>query len=211
MTPSAPRRRCGCRRHAHRRQSGVVLAISLLLLLILTVLAMAGMQAATVELQMAAAEQHQQRAFQAAEAGIEQAIAAGMFTLDPAAAAACYDDPASPEPMPIPGTGTPITACPATSDDPAVRCEYFLRFDAASGVTPVPGAGQDVDAGLRAYHFVIDAVGVAGRGARSEHMQSVYVVGPATQLAACQANRAECALDAARAPVRTYWRRRGTD
>jgi type IV pilus assembly protein PilX len=210
MTLSAPRHRCACSRQAHR-QSGVVLAISLLLLLVLTVLAMAGMQAATIELQMAAAEQHQQRAFQAAEAGIEQAIAAGDFTLDPAAAAACYNDPASPEPTLIPGTGTPITACPHPSGDPAGRCEYCLRFDAASGVTPVPGTGQDVDMDLRAYHFVIDAVGIAGRGARSEHTQSIYVVGPATQLAACQANRAECALEAARSPVRTYWRQRGTD
>lgn len=209
MTVSAPRDRCGWRRR--HRQSGVVLAIGLLLLLVLTVLAMAGMQAATIELQMAAADQHQQRAFQAAEAGIEQAIAAGVFTLDPAVAAASYDDPASPEPVPIPGTGTPITACPHSSDDPAGRCEYFLRFDSASGVTPVPGAGQDADTDLRAYHFVIDAVGVAGRGARSEHTQSVYVVGPASRLAACQANRAECALQAAGAPARTYWRQRGTD
>lgn len=210
MTMSAPCHRCGCRGHA-RRQSGVVLAISLLLLLVLTVLAMAGMQAATIELQMAAAEQHQQHAFQAAEAGIEQAIAAGVFTLDPAVAAGRYDDPGSLEAMPIPGTGTPITACPHPSGDPAGRCEYFLRFDAASGVTPVPGAGQDAAMDRRAYHFVIDAVGIAGRGARSEHTQSVYVVGPATQLAACEANRAECALEIARAPVRTYWRRRGTD
>lgn len=210
MTTSVSHHRAGRRRHV-RAQSGVVLAISLLLLLVLTVLAMAGMQAATIELQMAAAEQHQQRAFQAAEAGIEQAIAAGDFTLDPAAAATRYDDPVSPEAMPIPGTGTPIAACPHASGDPAGRCEYFLRFDPAAGVTPVPGAGQDEDMDLRAYHFVIDAVGVAGRGARSEHTQSIYVVGPATQLAACEANRGECALVAARAPVRTYWRRRGTD
>jgi hypothetical protein len=182
-----------------------------LLLLVLTVLAMAGMQAATVDLQMAAAEQHRQRAFQAAEAGIEQAIAAGIFTLDPAAAAACYEDPLSPEAMPIPGTGTPIAACPHASGEPAGRCEYFLRFDPASGVTSVPGAGQDVDTDLRAYHFVIDAVGIAGRGARSGHTQSVYIVGPASQLAACEANRGDCTLEAARAPVRTYWRRRGTD
>ena len=64
---------------------------------------------------------------------------------------------------------------------------------------------------LRAYHFVIDAVGIAGRGARSEHTQSIYVVGPTTWLAACEANRADCTLEAARTPVRTYWRRRGTD
>jgi hypothetical protein len=192
------------------RQSGVVLAIGLLLLLVLTVLATAGMQAATIELQMAAADQHQQRAFQAAEAGIEQAIAAGVFTLDPAAAAG-YDDPTALEPSPIPGTGTPITGCSQPPDEPTGRCEYFLRFDAASGVTPVPGADPNADLDLRAYHFVIDAVGVAGRGARSEHTQSVYVVGPAAQLTACQADRADCLLAAVRAPVRTYWRQRGTD
>jgi hypothetical protein len=198
----------GCRAH---RQSGAVLAIGLVLLLILTVLATAGMQAATVELQLAGNAQHQQRAFRAAEAGIEQAIAAGVFTIDPAATADRYDDLTVSEPRPIPGAGTPIDACTSPLTDTGGRCEYFLRFDHATGVTPVPGTDPNDGTGLGAYHFVVDAVGIAARGARAEQTQGFYLVGPAALVAACQANRDDCVLDVTGPPVRTYWRQRGTD
>jgi hypothetical protein len=197
----------GCRAH---RQSGAVLAIGLVLLLILTVLATAGMQAATVELQLAGNAQHQQRAFRAAEAGIEQAIAAGAFTIDPAATAGRYDSTV-PEPRPMPGTGTPIDACTSPLTDTGGRCEYFLRFDHATGVTPVPGTDPGSDTGLGAYHFVIDAIGSAARGARSEQTQGLYLVGPAALVADCQANQDDCVLEVTGPPVRTYWRQRGTD
>ena len=210
MTATTAFRACRCARHAHR-QSGAVLVIGLVLLLVLTVLATAGMQAATIELQLAGNAQYQQRAFRAAEAGIEQAIAAGAFTIDPAATAGQYVDPTSPEPRPIPGTGTPIDACTGHVAGTDGRCEYFLRFDHATGVTPVPGTDPDAEAGLGAYHFVIDAVGVSARGARSEHTQGFYVVGPAALVTACQANPEDCALDGTGPPVRTFWRQRGTD
>jgi hypothetical protein len=45
-------------------------------------------------------------------------------------------------------------------------------------VTPVPGGGYSLGTGLQAYHFVIDSVGVAERGAQSEHTQSFYIIGP---------------------------------
>lgn len=116
MTATTAYRPCRCARHAHR-QSGAVLVIGLVLLLVLTVLATAGMQAATIELQLAGNAQYQQRAFRAAEAGIEQAVAAGGFTLDPAATADRYDDLTVPEPRPIPGAGTPIDACTSPLTD----------------------------------------------------------------------------------------------
>ncbi len=61
------------------RQRGAALVVGLLLLLVLTVLAISGMTMATLDLQMAGNHQFEERAFQAAEAGIERAIAAGIF------------------------------------------------------------------------------------------------------------------------------------
>jgi hypothetical protein len=204
-----------CRHHARnarlRGQSGAVLAVGLVLLLVLTVLATAAMQAATVELQMAGNEQSLQHAFRAAEAGIEQAIAAGGFTIDPSAVVGRYDDPASIEAAPIPGTGVPIAGCPDPAADPPARCEYFVRFDQAAGVTALPASDPRAETGLLAYHFVVDAVGVAARGARSVQVQGLYVAAPVTQFEACQASVADCVLPADSPPVRTYWRQDGSD
>jgi type IV pilus assembly protein PilX len=165
-------------RAGQRRQSGAALVVGLLLLLVLTILAISGMTTATLELQMAGNEQYQERAFEAAEAGVAQAMATGVFTTDPAAIAAQYNDPTSSEPTPKRGQGTQIANCPDQSSDPAGQCEYFIRFDQAAGVTPVPGGGYSLGTGLQAYHFVVDSVGVAERSAQSEHTQSFYIIGP---------------------------------
>jgi type IV pilus assembly protein PilX len=137
------------------RQRGAALIIGLLLLLILTLLAVAGMNTATLELQMAGNEQYQQRAFEAAETAVEQAIDTGSYN-----------------------TGTPDvhpqTTVPGTND----TWEYVMQFDADNGETPVPGGGYSLGSGFTAYHFNITAVGRSERGARAEHVQSVYIIGP---------------------------------
>lgn len=56
------------------RQRGAALAIGLVLLLILTLLAVSGMATSSMELVMAGNEQYRQKAFQAADTGIEQAL-----------------------------------------------------------------------------------------------------------------------------------------
>ena len=196
-------------RHAARPQSGAALVIGLALLGLLTVLGIAGMQAAAVELLMAGNEQARQRAFEAAEAGIEQALAAAAFDVDPDAAAAAYDDPAAIEPVPVPGHGTPIDGCDGDPGRPEAHCEYFVRFDRTAGAVLMPG--MDPAAPLRAYHFVVDSAGVAARGARSDHVQSFYVVGPAGLLQDCIAGLGTCILMPGTPPVRTSWRQRGAD
>jgi hypothetical protein len=162
-------------------QGGAALVIGLLLLLVMTMLALTGMSSAALELQMAGNEQFQERAFQAAESGIAQALAAGGFTTNPAAFSARYIDAAAPDPIPIRGQGRPIAGCPAQSGDAAGQCEYFLRFDLANGITPVPGEADDTEAGL-AYHFVIDSYGVAERGAQSQLTLGFYVIAPGGSL-----------------------------
>ncbi len=64
----------------HRnKQRGAVLVISLLLLVVITTLAISGMNTATTELAMARNDQNYEYAFQAAETGLENAMAQGSF------------------------------------------------------------------------------------------------------------------------------------
>jgi type IV pilus assembly protein PilX len=59
---------------AFGRQRGAALVVGLLLLVILTLLAISGMNTASTELVMAGNEQFRQRAFNSASAGIEQRL-----------------------------------------------------------------------------------------------------------------------------------------
>jgi type IV pilus assembly protein PilX len=162
---------------APRRQRGAALVVGLILLLVLTVLAISGMTTAALQLQMAGNEQFQERAFQFAEGGLEQAMDAGIFNTN--TAVGTYDNIAAIDPIPTRGTGQQIANCPEVDDaTTAEQCEYFLRFDLQAGQTAVPGGGFSLNSGFEAYHFIIDSYGAAERGAMSEHRQSFYVVGP---------------------------------
>jgi type IV pilus assembly protein PilX len=61
------------------RQSGAALVIGLLLLLVLTILAVSGMNSASLEFVMAGNEQYRANAFSAAESGIERTLDSGTF------------------------------------------------------------------------------------------------------------------------------------
>ena len=158
-------------------EAGAALVVGLILLLVLTLLAISGMTTASLELLMAGNAQYQERAFQAADAGIEQALAQGIYNTS--VPIGTYDNLAAIRPVPTRGTGQPIGNCPEV-DDPtdAQQCEYFMRFDLQSGQTPVPSGGYSIGTGFEAYHFVVDSFGTSDRGAQSEHRQSFYVVGP---------------------------------
>ena len=151
-------------RHPHRfrsaryiatRERGAALIIGLVLLVILTLLAVAGMNTATLELQMAGNEQYQQRAFEAAETAIEQAIETGSYNTN------------------VPDIRA-TTTVPGTND----TWEFVMGFDPDTGATPIPGGGYSLGSGFQAYHFNIRAIGRSERGARAEHEQSVYIIGP---------------------------------
>ena len=62
-----------------RRQRGAALVIGLLLLVVITVLAISGMNTATTELAMARNDQAYEDAFQLAERGLEDALSQGLF------------------------------------------------------------------------------------------------------------------------------------
>jgi hypothetical protein len=184
----------------HGAMSGIALVIGLCLLLVLTVTSISGVTAALLEQRMAGNEQYQARAFEAAEAGLEQALAAGVFSADAGASSLQFDHSAWPDPLPRRGLGTSIAGCPDQSADPEGQCEYFVRFDPATGITAVPGSGQSTDPARRACHFVVESFGVAGRGANASLTASFYVMGPA-----------DCSGPLSGPPVRTWWRQHGTD
>jgi type IV pilus assembly protein PilX len=160
-----------------RQEQGAALVVGLILLLVLTLLAISGMTTASLELQMAGNAQYQERAFQMADAGVEQAMAAGVY--DTNVTVGDYNDAAAVNPVPDRGTGQQIANCTEV-DTPAdgEQCEYFLRFDQQAGETVVPDGGYSIGTGFQAYHFEIDSYGVAERGGASEHRQSFYIVGP---------------------------------
>lgn len=150
-----------CRRNA---QQGAALVVGLLLLLVLTVLGISGLVMATMELQMAGNQQFQERAFQAAEAGIEQAMRSPNLntTYTPA--------------VPLTGTATVSAGTSGQAD----TADTKLYFDTEAGITPVPGGGYSLGTGLQAYHFVVESAGESARGATDTHVQSFYVLGPAS-------------------------------
>ncbi len=172
------RQRSPLRPAGPRGEAGAALVVGLILLLVLTLLAISGMTTASLELLMAGNEQYQERAFQAADAGVEQALAAGIYNTN--VPVGTYDNVAALRPVPTRGTGQADrrTAPKSTAPTDAQQCEYFMRFDHQSGQTPVPGGGYSIGTGFDAYHFVVDSFGTSDRGAQSEHRRSFYVVGP---------------------------------
>lgn len=135
------------------QQRGAALVTSLILLLILTVVAISGMNTATLELVMAGNTQFHENAFQAAETGIDRAIASRNFS-----------------------TTTPVVVAPTAMPNGAV----FSTTTSFQETTAVPSGGfsMGLDTGFAAYHFDTEAQGQAQRNAVSNHTQSFYVVGP---------------------------------
>lgn len=162
-----------------------------------------------LELAMAGNQQERTRAFYAAEAGIEQALASGVFNTDPAATAAQFDDPTASDPLPRLGHGTLIHSCPAPADAEG-RCEYFVRFESESD-PPASAGSTRPEPGRRAYHFVVESVGIAGLGAQVQLLQGFYVVATALEPSACTIDDPGCGIRDADPPVRTYWRQRGAN
>ncbi len=134
------------------RQRGAALAVGLMLLLVLTILAVSGMNTSTVELQMAGNMQYAQNAFQAAESGIEVAIA-------------------KPDELPTEPT-LALTGVPSSDSD---KYKYEVKCDADTGWS---WSLESSIGETAVYHYDIVSTGESARGARSVHSQSYYFEGP---------------------------------
>ena len=136
-------------------QRGAVLIVGLVLLMVITVLGVASMNTATLELTMAGNTQFHQEAFQAAETGIDISIAQRQFNT------------AAPAVLPV----TPL-------DDGSYDTQAVSTF---MENTPVPSDAfsMGVNVGsVQAFHFDVVAVGRGPSNAISTHNQSFYVAGP---------------------------------
>jgi type IV pilus assembly protein PilX len=144
-----------------RRQRGAALIIGMMLLLVLTLLAISGMNAATMEFVMAGNEQYHANAFQAAEFGIAQAIATGNF------------DPDTPDP---PFVGA-VTGSPTDN------------FSAVVGYqNKTPGALYYIYSAntVDTYHFEVQSTGTSVRNARAINAQGIAQIGPKSPVRGCQ-------------------------
>ena len=145
---------------SYKSQQGAALVVGLILLVVITVLAVSGMNTATTELAMARNNQNYENAFQAAETGLEAALATGQFnTLATTTVAQSinYHD---------------SVAAAITYEDSTMVPDKAFSLGAGSGVS--------------AYHFVgvataesrRDPNSTTDRDANAVHTQAFYVVGP---------------------------------
>jgi type IV pilus assembly protein PilX len=135
-----------CRSRLRQGQRGVALVIALIMLLVLTLLAMTGMNTATTELIMSGNEQYRRNASQAAAAGIEQAIAR------------------------LADASTARSAVPSTIP-PTDRYTTITRFQGDE--TGLPQSSADKFVGL---HYTIESTGSSARDASDTQLQGVMVV-----------------------------------
>lgn len=143
-----------------KNQNGAALIVGLLLLVVITVLAISGMNTATTELAMARNDQNYENAFQAAETGLETVLAQGSYsTLGPAVSL----------PLII-NSHDSVTAVITFEDSTLVPDQAFSL-----------GSGS----GIAAYHFLATAdakseraAGGTDRDSTAIHTQAFYIVGP---------------------------------
>ena len=146
----------------HKQQSGAALIVGLILLVVITVLAISGMNTATTELAMARNDQNYENAFQAAETGLENALAQGQFNAT---------------------TGTTTVTQFINAYD-SVTAD--IVFEDAT-IVPDRAFSLGVGAGgVMAYHFLATSTAVSertpgtptDRDSSAIHTQAFYVVGP---------------------------------
>jgi hypothetical protein len=150
-------------RHANDgKQSGAALVVGLLLLVVITVLAISGMNTATTELAMARNDQGYENAFQAAETGLEAALAQGQFST----------------------VGPPVIIKPYINPNDTVTAE--IKFDGEPTIVPDRAFSLGVGSGVVAYHFFAEADAVSQRSpdkpsdrdSSAVHTQAFYIIGP---------------------------------
>ena len=143
-----------------KNQQGAALVVGLLLLVVITVLAISGMNTATTELAMARNDQAYEDAFQAAETGLATALSQGQF------------------------------ATAAQAQIPTYISSYqtintTIQYE-DSTLVPDKAFSLGVGSGISAYHFLAtsqaefhrDPGNTTDRDSSAIHTQAFYVVGP---------------------------------
>jgi len=145
---------------SHSKQQGAALVVGLILLVVITVLAISGMNTATTELAMARNDMNYENAFQAAETGLEIALGQGLFdTL----------------------VGSTVTQTISSHDSVSAEIEFE-----DSSIVPDKAFSLGSGSGVAAYHFLATSTAISERSPGSTtdrdssaiHTQAFYVVGP---------------------------------
>lgn len=135
-----------------RQQRGAALVIGLILLLVLTLLAVSGMNSASLEFIMAGNEQYRANAFEAAETGIEQSIAQGTFN-----------------------PGAPAQALNGNNNANDV---WASTVTPQLGGAPLPAIWGFSWNSFSSYHFEVISTGTSVRGGQAINTQGVAVIAP---------------------------------
>ncbi len=143
-----------------KKQEGAALVVGLILLVVITILAISGMNTATTELAMARNDQNLENAFQAAETGLAVLLGQGGFSTLASA---------------------PVTQ--TITDHETVTMQ--IQFEEAS-LVPDRAFSLGVGSGIAAYHFLAtaqarsdrDPGNTTDRDSTAVHTQAFYVVGP---------------------------------
>ena len=148
-----------------RRQRGAALIVGLVLLVVITVLAISGMNTATTEIAMARNDKNSEDVFQAAETGLEQALAQRPFNT--------------------------LANTTLTQDITAHESVTAVIVFEDTTLVPDRAFSLGVGSGIAAYHFnttstavsrrIAGNAGTTDRDASAVHSQSFYVVGPESQ------------------------------
>ena len=144
-----------------KKQQGSTLFVSLVLLLAISIISLAGMRTSLLELVIANNKQQFSNTFQAAEEVINSRLATLNLTI-----------------ASIPTAGDVIGAeVPTTVTNEAGHTTAEVRSNVIYRAT-VPALGWSIGTG-KAHHFFIDAVATsAARNAESQHQNGFYVIGP---------------------------------
>ena len=144
----------------NNKQHGAALVVGLILLVVITVLAISGMNTATTELAMARNDQNYENAFQAAETGLEVALSQGQFdTL----------------------AGAAIAQTINSHDQVSTQVVYE-----DSTLVPDKAFSLGSGSGVAAYHFLATSLAesrrapgsTTDRDSTATHTQAFYIVGP---------------------------------
>ena len=150
---------------SQNKQQGAALIVGLVLLVVITVLAISGMNTATTELAMARNDQNYENAFQAAETGLENAISQGTF--DTSANVSI----------------TQVVKTYGYNSQDEVTSQ--IAFEESS-IVPDKAYSLGSGSSVAAYHFLATAVAeskrdtgtTTDRDAGATHTQAFYTVGP---------------------------------
>jgi type IV pilus assembly protein PilX len=137
------------------RQGGAALIIGMILLLVLTVLAISGMNTASLEFVMAGNEQFQKNSFQAADSGIEQALNNSVF--QPGAA--------------------PILQNAFMLNAPTDQYNFAITSDLNGNGLPLGTPGNSANV-FTTYFFTLQSIGQSSRNSRAVHTQGVSFFAP---------------------------------